>query len=270
MLRALERIGKGVRDVPRDALIGLSEEKGTVGQAFGFRRLMDNMGAILGPLIATILIALLYGGNGGEEAYRVIFAIAVIPALIAVAVLAFIQDKSTEKTPMKSILRDVFQSGQFRSFLIAGFVVPLVLIPVVYLAYNVFYMLFSLPAGMIADRFGAKKPIMFGMLLFLAALIGFAFFLSPITVFVCFALLGFFMAIAVTAPQILLVRTVSPNYYASAIGAYKGLVGASALPANLVAGVLYTVIVLGTPATFIFSILAAITGFALMAALVKE
>ena len=287
LLRVLERAGKGIRDVPRDALIGLSEEKSNLGKAFGFRQMLDNAGAILGPLIATVLLALL--GNGMlDETYRMMFIASVVPAAIAVMVLFFIQDYPTQKAPAMQILRSVADSGQIRQFLIAGCVfslgqfsmmffllrandfAPLVLIPVLYLAYNVFYTLFALPAGLLSDRIGAKRTLTLGMLLYLAALAGFAFFPSVLMMFFAFALLGFFMAISETVPQTLIVRSVERGQYASAIGTYRGIIGVCALPANLVAGALYAFTVFSSPETFIFSIATTIIGIILLTVIVKE
>jgi len=288
ILRMIERTGKGIRDIPRDALIGMSEEKGNLGRAFGFRKLLDNSGAILGPLIATILLAYLLGSGSEEAAYRTIFAMAIFPAALAIIGLFFLQDKKTQATPAKVILGEVFRIRNFRQFLIAGSVfalgqfsvmffllrandfLPLVLIPVVYLGYNVFYTLFSMPAGMLSDRFGARKTLIAGMALFLFSSATMAFFPSALASFLSLALLGLFMAIAETAPQILLVRSVSPNFFASAIGAYKGLMGAIALPANLIAGLLYSITILSSPATFHFSVFTSVIGIILMAFLVRE
>ncbi|MHA2334920.1 MAG: MFS transporter, partial [Candidatus Hodarchaeales archaeon] len=287
-IRVIERAGKGIRDVPRDALIGLSEGKTNLGFAYGFRKLMDNMGAILGPLLATIMIAFLFENTTSEEAYRTIFAIAIIPATLAVIGLIFLKDRYTEKTPVRKILREVFQVQEFKQFLIAGFVfslghfsimffllrandfIPLVLIPVSYLAFNVFYTMFSIPAGILSDRIGPRITIIFGMFLFLFVLCAFAFFPSVSIIFLAFAVLGFFMAIIEEAPKIFMVKSVKENYFASAIGSYKGLVGISALPANLIAGLLYSITILETPATFIFAIITTIVGIILMITLVKE
>ncbi len=288
LLRSIERIGKGVRDVPRDALIGLSEEKSNLGKAFGFRKFLDNAGAIIGPLLATVLISILYNGTQNGDSYRAIFLISVIPAAIAVLFLLFLKDHHTEKTPVKKIVLDVFRTGQFRQFMVSGIVfslghfsmmffllrsndfVPLVLVPVLYLVYNSFYTLFSMPAGILADKLGAKKLLLTGMCCFLIAVFGFAFFPSLPVIFACFAFIGFFMAIAETAPQVLLIKTTKDNMYASAIGAYKGVSGMIAFPANLIAGVLYTVTIFGSPGTFVFSIITTAVAVVLLAVLVKE
>ncbi|HID73221.1 TPA: MFS transporter, partial [Candidatus Micrarchaeota archaeon] len=121
-LRVLDRAGKGIRDVPRDALIGLSEPKSNLGRAFGFRKLMDNIGAILGPLAATAFVILFFNSVHTEESYRTLFLLAVIPAALAVAVLLFLRDPKTEKSASVKILTDVFRVPNFRQFMMAGVV----------------------------------------------------------------------------------------------------------------------------------------------------
>ena len=288
LFRILERSGKGMREAPRDALIGQSEEKSRLGMAYGFKQLLDNFGAIIGPLLATILIAVMDGSGIPESAYREIFLYAAIPAFLATGVLFFIRDKGANPASVKPgaswflkipcirqflFVNAVFSLGQISIlfFLLrANDFIPLVLVPVTYLAFNIFYTLSSLPAGMLSDKIGAKKSMIIGMMLFFAALAAFAFFPSTIVIFACFALLGFFMAIAKTAPQAFIAKAVENRHYASAIRAYNGLSGMIALPANLFAGFLYTVTILGTPATFLFPMVTTIIGMAALAFLVRE
>lgn len=289
MLRILDRAGKGARDVPRDALIGLSEEKTNLGHAFGFRKLMDNIGAILGPLIATGFVILFFNNTHSEESYRTLFTFAVIPAVLAVLVLLFLRDKKTNKNHhTKKILSDVFKLPNFKQFMLAGILfsigqfsimffllrandfLPLFLIPLSYLAFNVFYTIFAYPAGVLSDRFGAKNALIIALLCFLSSLIGMAFFPSMVVVFLSFALLGLFMAIAETAPQVFLVRTLPRDHYASAIGSYKGILGLTALPANLIAGLLWTIPLFSVPSAFLFSIATTVVGIVVLLFLVKE
>lgn len=288
VFRIIERLGKGIRDVPRDALIGLSESKENLGNAFGFRKMLDNTGALLGPLLASFFVIFIFGGEHSLEAYNLLFTVAFIPAVLAVVFLLFLNDPNTQKTQPKKILKEVFHTKNFKQFLTAGIVfsigqfslmffllrsndfMPLVMVPIVYLAFNMFYTIFAMPAGIMADKLGAKKTLLVGMFCFLLAVLGFAFIPSQSIIFVAFMLLGLFMAIAETAPQILLIRTVERKHYASAIGSYKGLVGITALPANLVAGGLYLVPVFGSPATFLFSAVTSILGILLLVVLVKE
>jgi len=272
-IRFLERFGKGMREAPRDALIGLSEPKENLGRAFGYRKMMDSAGAILGPFLASFFLVYLmqYGLN---EAYRTIFLIAVIPAILSVLVLFFVKEikniQNSEKT--KELLAHAFKSESFRILLVATFIfslgqfsiaflllksnqyLELVLIPIVYLAYNVIYTLFCIPAGRFADTLGARKMIMFGYSFFLISLIGFAFFPSSGVVFLMFGMMGLFMAVIETAPRVYVVHHVDKTLYATSMGAYGAVTGLALLPANLIAGILWEVQLFGTNASFIFSI----------------
>jgi len=287
-IRVLERIGKGVREAPRDALIMLSEEPGTAGKAFGFRKMLDNIGAVMGPLLATVLLVLLFNGSHSEESYRTIFAIALIPAVIAVCILLFIKEKTSQPNHSNTVFRDLFQTkgiapfflvmavlslGQFTLMLFllrAADFLPIILIPVVYLAYNIFYTIFAIPAGLLADRIGSKKTMLIGMLFFLMALFSAGFFPSPSTMFISFALLGLFMATSKTIPQVFVSKFAPKNLYAMAVGSYKGLTGIVALPANLIAGALWTVSLFNAPAAFVFSIGTTVLAMVLMLTTVKD
>lgn len=271
LLKMVERVGKGMRDSPRDALIALSEKKEVLGEAYGFRRFLDNLGATLGPLLATLIIAVFFGNSHNGEAYNFLFVVALIPATLAIAVLFFVKEKESAKKPTKinleyisknrdvkrfSLLMAFFTLGQFSLMLFllkAGEVVSLVFIPVFYLVFNVAYTLFAIPAGIMIDKIGSKKTMVSGMLLFAAAVALIALAPNPATIFFAFILIGCQMAISQTVPSAFLVNRTEEGSYATAIGFYKSVVGISSLPANLIAGVLWTITFLGIPAAFIFS-----------------
>lgn len=271
LLKMVERVGKGMRDSPRDALIALSEKKEVLGEAYGFRRFLDNLGATLGPLLATLIIAVFFGNSHNGEAYNFLFVVALIPATLAIAVLFFVKEKESAKKPTKinleyisknrdvkrfSLLMAFFTLGQFSLMLFllkAGEVVSLVFIPVFYLVFNVAYTLFAIPAGIMIDKIGSKKTMVSGMLLFAAAVALIALAPNPATIFFAFILIGCQMAISQTVPSAFLVNRTEEGSYATAIGFYKSVVGISSLPANLIAGVLWTISFLGIPAAFIFS-----------------
>jgi len=278
----LERIGKGVRDAPRDSLIVASEEKKTIGEAFGFRRMMDNMGAILGPLIAGLILILLAGQNI-EESYRFVFFIALIPAFLAVFTLFLVKEKKgkghkrkeillnllniTKKNRLMIIALIIFSFGMFSNLffiLRSGDYLAAMVIPIAYLAYNVFYTIFAIPGGKFTDKFGPKKSIIISLILFLISLIGFAFFSSSTMVFLFFAIAGLFMALFNTAPKVLLAKIVEKDYYAAAVGSYEGVIGLAALPANILAGFLWNIELFSAPATFIFSIVTTVLALILI------
>ena len=278
----LERIGKGIREPPRDSLIVASEEKNTIGAAFGFRRMLDNMGAIIGPLVAGAVLILI-ANHSIEESYRFVFLLALIPAFLSVVTLFFVNEKRgkghdrgeiifnilnlTKKHELFVIALIIFALGMFSNlfFLLrSGEYIDAVIIPIAYLAYNVFYTIFAMPAGQLADKFGPKKSIILSLLLFLVSLLGFAFFSTNTTVFLFFAIAGLFMAIFDTAPKVFLAKIVDKEYYATAIGSYEGIIGLAALPANIIAGVLWSIELFSAPAAFIFSIATTVIALILM------
>jgi len=288
-IRFLERFGKGLREAPRDAIIGLSEPKENLGNAIGFRRTLDNAGAIAGPLVATALLAYLLQ-FGEETAYRTIFIWAVIPAIFSVLVLFFIKDVNVEKKyqSFKEICDSALNANNFKTLIFAGMIfslgqfsnaffllksgehMELIMVPVMYLAYNVVYTIFSMPAGRLADIYGAKKMIILAGFLFLATLVGFTYFSLPSTILILFFLLGLFMAIIETVPKTYILKNAEKETFATSVGVYGAAVGIAALPANLIAGVLWGVELFGTNATFIFSMITTIVALVIWIVKIKE
>ncbi|NYZ76871.1 MFS transporter [Candidatus Micrarchaeota archaeon] len=287
-LRVFERLGKGIRETPRDALIGLSETKKNLGRAFGFRKLFDSLGAIAGPLLATFIAVFFFNNVYTEQTYRTIFLVAIVPAVIAVIVLLFLKEMPSPTTVPRIAFNHIFGNRNVRNFIFvmsflylgnfsmmffllrANDYLPLFAVPIAYIAYNAAYTAFSLPVGIMADKIGAKKTVLVAMLLFLSVLVGFTFFPSMMAVFLLFIMLGFFTATAKTVPQVFLVEHMKNNNYASAIGSYKGLTGLASLPANLIAGFLWTIPLFGAPATFIFSMAIACLAIVFLVLFVRD
>ncbi len=280
-----ERVGKGVRDAPRDALIVLSEKKENLGKAFGFRKMLDNFGAIIGPLLATMLI-LAFGNLPIEQVYKNIFLLSVIPAVIAVAILFFVDEIKTKEQTNKKIMallhedknytrfvtaQAIFALGSFgiSLFLLrAGDFLAFAVIPLVYLAYNVFNTIFSVPAGIISDKFGPKRIIVLCYLFYLVVLFGLLLYANSSSMIILFAFLGLFMAINEVAPNVMIGRIVDKEVYGSAIGLSKGVSGWIALPANLIAGALWTIY--GPNAAFLFGIVTTSIAVVAMMVFVRE
>jgi len=180
--RFVDRLGKGVRTAPRDAIIAESAEKSRLARAFGFHRAMDTMGAVAGPAIALLLLQL-YNNN-----YRLVFWLSMVPGALAVLmIILFIKEKKRDvvshaerprltwrhfdwKVRFFILIATLFALGNSSdAFLIlraqqVG--VATALIPAVYLTFNLVYSLSAIPAGMAADRFGRKRIILLGFLLF--------------------------------------------------------------------------------------------------------
>jgi MFS family permease len=181
-IKIAERVGKGIRSAPRDALIADSTPPGIRGMAFGFHKAMDSLGAVIGPIITLAIILSVAIGTLAEEeaAYRLVFTVAVIPALVAVVVIVFfVREKEavgkrlarTFKRGMSELSRPfwmlmavvlVFYIGEisYVFFILKAQVVDedLVMIIGLYVLYNVMFVLVSIPAGNLSDRIG-RKPI---------------------------------------------------------------------------------------------------------------
>ncbi len=188
--RFTDRLGKGIRTAPRDAIIAESVESTHLGRAFSFHRAMDTLGAVVGPAITFGLLGIF------NNDYRQIFWISMVPGVIAVIlIIFFIQERKKQPKPeaerpkltlnhfdwkMKFfiVIATIFALGNSSdAFLIlraqqVG--IPVATIPVVYLVFNLVYSLSAIPAGMAADKFGKKRIILLGFVLFAGLYYGFA------------------------------------------------------------------------------------------------
>lgn len=184
---AVDRVGKGIRTSPRDALISLAASKESLGRAFGLHRALDTAGAMLGPVVAFgILYAL-------PSAYDVLFVVSLTLALIGVGVLvSFVQDPEVASTRANEAvgltdLRELFSEPRFRRLVPCAGALGLVTIsdgflylllqhrlqfsasyvPLLYVATPLVFMVFAVPFGQIADRLGRGRLVLlgYGMLL---------------------------------------------------------------------------------------------------------
>ena len=272
--RFIDRFGKGVRTAPRDAIIAESADTATLGRAFGFHRAMDTMGAVVGPALAFFLLGL-FSNN-----YRTVFWLSMIPGIIAVLVIIlFITEK--KKTVAAHAERPKLTlkhfDWRFKFFVaIAGLFaignssdvflilraqqigITTVMIPVVYLLFNLVYSLSSLPAGIAADRFGKKRIILLGFVLFAILYYGFAVASSPRAIWILFGFYGLFMGLTEGIQKAFLATIIPQDFKATAFGVYNTVVGVAMFPASLIGGWLWDHV--SPSATFYFgSITAALS-----------
>jgi len=272
-LRFFDRVGKGIRTSPRDAMIADVTPVSKRGRAFGLHRAMDTTGAILGPG-AAYLTLLFFGSTN----YRLLFLIAGIPALIAVLVIAgFVREKPRiisvdgegEKIS-RNILKDLSKfSGKFKAFALITFIFALgnssdvflilrakdlgvssLMIAPLYLSFNITYALFSTPAGIISDRVGRPKIIIAGYLIFALVYLGFALADSYYYLLPLFILYGIYPALTEGVQRAFAADLVSPDLRGTGLGAFHFTVGIAAFPASLFGGLLWNYI--SPSATFIF------------------
>lgn len=272
-VRFFDRVGKGIRDSPRDALIASSIAKSRRGRAFGLQRALDTAGAVIGTILASILLANLIG-------YRTIFLLSLLPAFIGVMILIFLVKEIKFVTRENIKIKRNFSTG-FKRFLIVAAIfnlanfsyaffilkasqagIAVMLIPIVYLLYNIFYAMFSYHAGRFSDKIGRKTVIAIGYALFALTALGFAFLPSALFVWPLFALYGMQIALVEPSSRAYISELVSPAHRGTAFGAYYTTIGLVALPASLIAGFVWDL--LGSNATFLLAaILAIIAAFAL-------
>ncbi|HAF48915.1 MAG TPA: MFS transporter [Anaerolineaceae bacterium] len=260
-VRWADRIGKGVRTAPRDALVADSIEPEQRGIAFGFHRAADTGGAVLGILIAALAVWLAQSNNLqlGENTFRTIVLISLVPAVLAVISLAVIaqetvkrSDQAAPKITFKGLgkpflvfllIVGVFDLGnssdaflvlraQERGLSVLGILLMLA-------AFNLVYTLVSAPAGSLSDRIGRRKVIIGGWLVYGVIYLGFALAQRPWHIWVLYIVYGVYYGLAYGTAKAMVADLVSPELRGTAYGTYNAVLGIIDFPASLLAGLLW-------------------------------
>ncbi len=253
--RFLDRFGKGVRTAPRDAIIAESTGKAYLGRAFSFHRSMDTMGAVVGPGLAFFFLGLF------SNDYRKIFWLSMIPGIIAVLLIVFFiteKKKTAALQTERPKLTLAHFDWKFKSFVVIATVfavgnssdvflilraqqvgIPTVTIPLVYLLFNLVYSLSAVPAGMAADKFGRKRLILMGFILFAILYYGFAVASGTKAIWILFGFYGLFMGLTEGIQKAFLATIIPQDFKATAFGVYTTAVGLAMFPASLIGGWLW-------------------------------
>lgn len=273
--RFIDRFGKGVRTAPRDAIIAESAEKAYLARAFSFHRSLDTMGAVAGPALAFFLLGIL------SNDYRKVFWLSMIPGVIAVLLIIFFikeqKNKSVkvQKSGASALLH--FRTNldwRFKAFVFIAAVfaignssdvflilraqqigVQTTMIPVVYLLFNLIYSLSSIPAGIAADKFGKKRVILAGFILFAILYYGFAVAKDSISIWILFGFYGLFMGLTEGIQKAFLATIIPQDFKATAFGVFHTVVGLAMFPASVIGGYLWDHV--SPSATFYFGAITA-------------
>ena len=287
ILRPLERVGKGLRTAPRDALIADSAEAKIRGLAFGIHRAMDSGGAVLGSILALILFLFL-----GLD-FRIILLVSAIIAFFALPIILPVKDLVKEpnkklvlqislkalpkKLRLLILIMTVFALGNFTymffvlrayeffSELYVGamvFAIPILL----YVFFNLAYTFFSIPCGILSDKLGRKKVLLTGYLLFCLVCLGFTLASSTPMFILLFLLYGLTYAL-VDGTQRAFISDLAPQELkGTALGTFHTAIGLATFPSGLIAGILWQCI--GFNATFFYGFTLSLIAFILLKTLV--
>jgi MFS family permease len=255
VIRFADRIGKGVRTSPRDALIADSVDAGLRGRAFGFHRAMDHAGALVGPLLAAALLATWVSD------LRVVFALAAIPGALAVLLIVWRVRESAARE-FAPAAGDSFLSlvpcGPLRRYLLilllftlgnstdaflllrAGELgVSAAHIPLLWAFFHVVKMASVYPFGALSDRLGRRGMILAGWGVYALAYLGFAQAQSVWQIWALFAFYGLFYGLTEGPQKALLADFAVPAERGAAFGWYNFAIGIGALPASLIFGAIW-------------------------------
>jgi MFS family permease len=261
-VRFADRVGKGIRTAPRDALVADSIDQRHRGLAFGLHRAGDTAGALLGLAIALVVVWLAQGKGPSltRATFQNVVIISILPAVLAVLVLAVgARDMPVARDAARSpslSLRGF--DGRFRGFLLVVVLFTLgnssdaflilraqerglsVLgVMGMLVTFNLVYTLVSGPAGALSDHVGRRRLILAGWLAYGLIYLGFALAAVAWQVWLLFALYGVYYGMAEGTSKAMVADLVRPEQRGTAYGVYNAAVGLTAFPASLIAGLLW-------------------------------
>lgn len=258
LLRSLDRIGKGVRGVPRDALIAESVPDEGLAAAFSFHRAMDNAGSVLGPILAFTLLRVL------ELPLRVVIALAIVPGLLSLATLVFgVRDPAVAHAETKPaalpktheplppavkqylVVLGIFTLGSSADSFLLLRAVDLGMAedwtPLLWLALSASKALSNVPGGRVADRFGRTRTLALAWILYALFYALAAFATKPLVFAAIVVAYGVYYGLAEGTEKAILAERAPPAVRGRAFAAMHALTGVAVLPANVLFGLLYRV-----------------------------
>lgn len=298
-IKIAERVGKGIRSAPRDALIADSTASNVRGKAYGFHKAMDTAGALLGPIITLAIILVVVAEE--ESLYRLIFAVAVIPAILGVLViLLFVREKErSSKPPSRKTFRKGLRSLGRPFWLLMAVVVTFYigeisyaffilrvedinstlfhdLVPasvdpeivqaiLLYILYNAVFLITAIPAGSLSDRLGRRPVILAAFGLFAASSVAMAYAGHLAVLAMGFIMFGVYKGASEGVFKAYVIDVVPSDLRATALGAFHTAVGLVMLPGGIIAGLLWDSV--GHWSTFVYGGVMAVVAIAMLSTL---
>jgi len=266
-VRVADRIGKGLRDAPRDTIVAESNNKATLGKAYGLNRAMDGLGSVGGALLAVLLLPILGFTN--------LFKLAIIPGILAVLIIFFVQEpvqsknknsnnkkislrfgfsQLTKELKIFILIATIFTLGNYNySFLMLRAQSQGLSNQAVIMLYALFYLVYmflSTRAGEISDKKGRQPIILDGYIIFTLLSLGLYFFNGLAYTIISFILFGIFFALIDGSQRALVADLAPEELKGTALGAFHTFTGLAALPAGYIAGQLW--VSFSPKATYLF------------------
>ncbi len=276
VVRMTDRVGKGIRGAPRDALLAASVPRENRGLAFGFNRAADHLGAVVGPVIAFVLLTFIAADSDNPTAreFQRVFLFASIPVAIGLFVIVFFvrEEKRVaneiDAMPIKFSIKEF--DGNFKRFLgvIALFTlsnstdaflllraeqagIAPAMLPILWMVLHFSKVFSSLIGGDLSDRIGRKTMILTGWLIYAVVYAGFAFVDSAWQAWALFIIYGLYFGLTEGVEKALVADLVDDDKRGTAFGFYNLAYGITVLPASLLFGLLWTEF--GAPTAFLAS-----------------
>ncbi len=257
-LRILDRVGKGVREAPRDVIISVSSPENEMGRSFGYHRTMDTIGGILGPLVAYIIL------TRAPNNWTLLFMTAFVLGIISFVTIFFVKEVVTMKNEHGAKIFNLNNFSRsslaFKYYLIAIFVlsigslpsavlllkttsIGLVIasVPLFYMLYSLSYSSFSYLAGKTSDRIGITRVLAYGYVILIISYIAIAMSASAISLALSFIIMGVFSACTDATQRSFIAHTVPEYDRGSAYGLYNASIGFGSMIAGIVGGYVWQV-----------------------------
>lgn len=252
--RVTDRIGKGIRTAPRDALLA-SYAEGNTGAIFGFHRAMDTFGAVVGPLIALLILYFIPDG------YKTIYLISIIPSLFAIYFTTLVKDREIKPKQKNNIsIKNFWQNSkrEYKTLLFVMILFSLVnssdvflilkskeiaksdtIAILGYVFYNLVYALFSYPIGVLADKFGKKNIFVTGLFVFAFVYLGFSMISHIAVIWILFLFYGFYAASSEGVIKAWISDLVISEFRGTAIGIITTCMSLATMLGSVLTGILW-------------------------------
>lgn len=277
----IDRFGKGVRTAPRDVMVAESADKKSMGKAFGIHKMLDMAGSAIGILLAFLLMK-----NIGNNGYKTVFVVSIIPVGIALLLFFFIHENKEKR---KGIQREHFGKNiskldrRLKLYLFVTFLFTLgnssnsflllrasdigfnsTNVILLYFVYNLTASILAIPCGKLSDKAGRKRLLVCGYLTFSLVYFGFAFCNSKPMMIMIFILYGVFTAMTAGVERAFIAEIAPKSLKGTMLGLHSTLAGIALLPASAIAGLLWDAI--DATAPFIYGALLSLISAIILAA----